>query len=279
MVRAVGCTWRFRSRKTDDWSIPIAFATALSSAPTFSMNFASSMAGNVHRYKKPVKGPCAANAAVQELPLMSRYDDQIAFPEGHPFLCEWCEGYGGRSVDWGPVWNYDEQCGRCHGSGYDEMRECYECGKPCFEAEPYLWHLCVTATCQRADGTERPLCSGCAVDPDLHAAGCLSVSLSPKFTPGPWELETVPTAIGIAHHVRTVRLCIYADGLHQQRNPDPEPLANAQLAAAAPELYAALKNMLDTHGAHGPCTGNGCKTCRWAYDKARAALAKARGEQ
>lgn len=51
--------------------------------------------------------------------------------------------------------------------------------------------------------------------------------------------------------------------------------ANARLIAAAPDLLEACKAMLRTHGVHGPCTHHNCDSCEMAYDKAKAAIAKA----
>lgn len=51
---------------------------------------------------------------------------------------------------------------------------------------------------------------------------------------------------------------------------------NAQLRQQLTAARDALRAMIVTHGAHGPCRQNGCSDCRWAYDKARAALG---GEQ
>ena len=47
------------------------------------------------------------------------------------------------------------------------------------------------------------------------------------------------------------------------------------LHKAAPDLLAACKAMGRTHGMHGPCENNSCKSCCAAFDLARAAIAKA----
>lgn len=76
----------------------------------------------------------------------------------------------------------------------------------------------------------------------------------PKFTPGPWVFETVKTSVGICHKIgrfpntsyqKENYACVYVD--HRRIEDcefDPvcaELLANARLIAAAPALYAALK--------------------------------------
>jgi hypothetical protein len=47
---------------------------------------------------------------------------------------------------------------------------------------------------------------------------------------------------------------------------------------AAPDLLAALRAMLDTHGTHGPCQDHDCRSCEKAYDMAHNAVAKAEGD-
>lgn len=47
---------------------------------------------------------------------------------------------------------------------------------------------------------------------------------------------------------------------------------------AASAMYEALKDMMETHGMHGPCKGNSCRDCNWAFQRARAALRLADGE-
>lgn len=72
-----------------------------------------------------------------------------------------------------------------------------------------------------------------------------------QHTPGPWVVETVPTACGICHKVgpfpgkrpddKPRHACLYAD-YPSKRNPaDDELEANAYLIAAAPDLLAACK--------------------------------------
>lgn len=82
----------------------------------------------------------------------------------------------------------------------------------------------------------------------------------PKFTPGPWSLETVPTQIGSCHIIgpfpsrgvyKETHACIYvyADNVRMHdygySATGDELLANARLIAAAPELYAALLSLYD----------------------------------
>ena len=106
-----------------------------------------------------------------------------------------------------------------------------------------------------------------------------------KFTPGPWatdiEVKTfdgqiLDATIYVNHGSgKGGAICIFQhdpeDGLD---NTDPEQIANAHLIAAAPELYealGALENCRQT--IHGQFV-----VSKEGIDRARAALAKARGE-
>ena len=44
------------------------------------------------------------------------------------------------------------------------------------------------------------------------------------------------------------------------------------------EMKEALAMMLQTHGMHGPCSHNNCRTCDTAYKSAKKALERAEGE-
>jgi hypothetical protein len=85
------------------------------------------------------------------------------------------------------------------------------------------------------------------------------------FTPGPWTLYDD------SNDGKTNRIEIVAIGKTVARIyhsvPD-EDLPNAMLIAAAPELYSALQEIIDTEWIGG----------KGGFVKARAALAKARGE-
>lgn len=72
---------------------------------------------------------------------------------------------------------------------------------------------------------------------------------APKFTPGPWKLETVATQVGSCHKIGPFpgsatkpenHACVYADGEYWLTERLTERgkilLANARLIAAAPEL-------------------------------------------
>ena len=41
------------------------------------------------------------------------------------------------------------------------------------------------------------------------------------------------------------------------------------------ELVEALKGMINSHGIHGPCRNNNCRSCGSYYEKAKEALKKA----
>lgn len=107
------------------------------------------------------------------------------------------------------------------------------------------------------------------------------MSAPTKHTAGPWTLTTVPTDIGSCHKIGTFPgphhrpenyACVYADtiriGIDEATPRAQELLANARLIAAAPDLLAALQEMLLQHGVRG---GDG------ASQQAREAIAKALG--
>lgn len=117
-------------------------------------------------------------------------------------------------------------------------------------------------------------------------------------TPGPWTLETVRTASGLCHKVGPFpprregsaprHACLYSDYPSESNPADQELLANAHLISAAPELLAALEAC---HGAlewvieqgGGPACEHEAGVCfckeNNALNAARAAIAKAKGEQ
>jgi len=91
----------------------------------------------------------------------------------------------------------------------------------------------------------------------------------PKFTPGPWFTDDYGYIFSgerrDAHMIAEVRGWGWIQYL-----PDPEKIqdANAHLIAAAPELFEALEYVMTAHG----------EQLSDAFEKAQAALAKARGE-
>lgn len=71
----------------------------------------------------------------------------------------------------------------------------------------------------------------------------------PKWTPGPWAMETVRTSCGTCHRIGPFPrpayaskpegwACVYDD--YPPGVGSPDLLANSHLIAAAPDLYAAL---------------------------------------
>lgn len=99
----------------------------------------------------------------------------------------------------------------------------------------------------------------------------------PKFTPGPWrfvddgECSIDTPGDNTCRFIGKNSLPFAASFQHSAFGKDDICDANAHLIAAAPELYEALDRFVDwmneEEGAHSLC------------DSARAALAKARGEQ
>lgn len=112
--------------------------------------------------------------------------------------------------------------------------------------------------------------------------------MSAAYTPGPWKLETVPTSCGICHKIGefpNIRrklngekeppsyACFYVDNGDGHAE---EMLANARLAAAAPDLLEALREAL-THPETYSATVYGTEK-QWV-SKAKAAIAKVEGEK
>lgn len=102
-----------------------------------------------------------------------------------------------------------------------------------------------------------------------------------SHTPGPWEIMESANALVVmgadSKHVVIVPLFReyewdkeeWGDLNLEERNR--VSIANAQLIAAAPELYEALENLIDF-------LFHGKKNCQ-AILRAKAALAKARGDE
>lgn len=102
----------------------------------------------------------------------------------------------------------------------------------------------------------------------------------PKWTPGPWAMETVRTSCGTCHRIGPFPrpayaskpegwACVYDD--YPPGVGSPDLLANSHLIAAAPDLYAAGQAIIDQMDA--------LLLPDDALSAAlRAALAKARGQ-
>lgn len=105
----------------------------------------------------------------------------------------------------------------------------------------------------------------------------------PTFTPGPWKVEedgdesvvvgTSPVSSPIVAWVNTTK------GTETQPGCCGNPEANANLIAAAPELYEALETLLKHHSGPQPVDNEAFETVAKDVEQARAVLAKARGEE
>ena len=117
------------------------------------------------------------------------------------------------------------------------------------------------------------------------------MSGAPKFTPGPWRVSTIGLMNDGALPVssdqgQVARVSAQADFPRGQGHNSEcaERDANAHLIAAAPDLYAALADLLSAYaepdkqiccnGQHCGCQGSTVQQMAEHY--ARAALAKAR---
>lgn len=129
--------------------------------------------------------------------------------------------------------------------------------------------------------------------------------MTTKYTPGPWLFRTAPTSAGLCHIVSAADwkgAFIYGDGIRKGVDdalPKAQELAaNASLIAAAPDLLEALREIMPFTATaaiwcHGEkCREPWCHSCNGekeaeaaaqkgcdAYAKARAAIARATGEQ
>ena len=72
--------------------------------------------------------------------------------------------------------------------------------------------------------------------------------LAGRATPGPWNVETVPTQIGMCHKIMPLKGCFYVDGMQEYSRNDPsfarqnaDPELIVALRNALPELLAALE--------------------------------------
>jgi len=113
----------------------------------------------------------------------------------------------------------------------------------------------------------------------------------PKWTPGPWAMETVRTSCGTCHRIGPFPrpayaskpegwACVYDD--YPPGVGSPDLLANSRLMAAAPDLYAALDAamaFIESHVADPDITDVMIRNYRTLQDlRPRDVLAKARGE-
>jgi hypothetical protein len=88
-----------------------------------------------------------------------------------------------------------------------------------------------------------------------------------KWTPGPWRLNEWRHVVGPnGKEIRCTGLSLAGGNVGLE-----EPEANDALIAAAPDLYAALADLVDVIDRLGAIRSS-------RMDDARAALAKARGE-
>ena len=108
---------------------------------------------------------------------------------------------------------------------------------------------------------------------------------NPQYTPGPWVIETVPTSVGICHKIGPFpprrpddvthrSACLYADYPSVHNPADNELYANARLIASSPDLLEALIMCCQSMSSVLPDFNPFDQA---AYDKARAAIAKATG--
>lgn len=110
--------------------------------------------------------------------------------------------------------------------------------------------------------------------PSIESQATSTLSAAPAFTPGTWEAPYTWDASGLVPNIVT---CIARPGERWKRDtpvictlpPDPLNRANARLIAAAPALYAALKELLDCETNMAGCSGIKLLD---AVDRARAAL-------
>ncbi len=94
-------------------------------------------------------------------------------------------------------------------------------------------------------------------------------------TPGPWIVRN-----GVFIDAPTMRDVAQVRGVGASEgvlNPDLEIVANARLIAAAPDLLAAVSNLLDQIENGAPFTGKASDMQRNSVEQARQAITKAAG--
>lgn len=134
------------------------------------------------------------------------------------------------------------------------------------------------------DTSDCPHCEGTKIWRGVECRWCRTPSApgmdgTVTFTPGPWVAEK-PSQIWQINAGRTaVALVVECGGVHQD-----EPESNARMMSAAPDLYEALNAVLVMWD-RGPCPKKLDQALSWrenderAREMARAAIAKARGEE
>lgn len=109
----------------------------------------------------------------------------------------------------------------------------------------------------------------------------MSTSPSDKSsTPGPWTTRDThdnSTEISSEHFSGRVLATVHAPVVMNSDN-DHEEAANARLIASAPDLLAALQEMMAVHGHMVNCFPD-IRPCGELCQLVRAAIAKATGEQ
>ena len=113
----------------------------------------------------------------------------------------------------------------------------------------------------------------CACGKFQHNAKAGSAIVEQRFTPGPWRVETARPARFPEYRILSQLDRYVAAVSIMAHNPAS---ADAQLISAAPDLLAALESISEAHnvGWNSPTMEfNGL------FDKARAAIAKAKGAQ
>ena len=107
-----------------------------------------------------------------------------------------------------------------------------------------------------------------------------------RFTRGPWIVDATANQHIDGAHWREIRAGdhgqVLAEVYHDLGDPDPgltdeDAAANAHLIAAAPDLYEALVDFVE-NPAFQIAVGGNPNAVDAMLDRARAALAKARGE-
>ena len=101
----------------------------------------------------------------------------------------------------------------------------------------------------------------------------------PKFTKGPWT-ATYDSQLQALIEIYSIEDRILVAVLPDRGTVEamPEIEANANLIAAAPDMYEVLADMDDAFNDHLPESRLGMLLTWGAFEKARVALRKARGE-